>query len=97
MCTRKGRANLLLLCTQIERLLASESISELWVVGKVCECVLYWLTLVADLYETMFVGGPLWTQFDDVVFLVVVFFALLSRSIGFQIIGNLMDIMLVFF
>ena len=36
-----------------------------------------WLTLVADLYETILVGGTLWTQFDDVVVLAVVFFALL--------------------
>ena len=26
-----------------------------------------WLILVADLYGTIPVGGPLWTQFDDVV------------------------------
>ena len=39
-----------------------------------------WLTLVADLYETILVGRPFWTQFDDVVVLMVVFFALLSRS-----------------
>ena len=46
------------------------------------------------------VGGPLWTQFDDVVvlavdFLVVVFFALLSHSIGFQIFSNLKNIPLI--
>ena len=52
-----------------------------------------WLTLVADLYGTIIIGGPLWTQFDVVV-LEVVFFALLSRSIGFQILGNLNDISL---
>ena len=40
-------------------------------------------------------GGPLWTQFDDGVVLAVVFFALLSRSIGFQIFGNLKDILLI--
>ena len=53
-----------------------------------------WLTLVADLYGTIHVGGPLWTQFDVVV-LAVVFFALLSRSISFQIFGNLKDIPLM--
>ena len=56
-----------------------------------------WFILVAVLCETILVGGPLWTQFDDVVvlahkFLAVVFFALFSRSIGFQIFGNLKDI-----
>ena len=51
--------------------------------------------LLADLYETILVGEPLWTQFDDVVVLAVVFFALLSRSIGFQIFGNLKDIPLI--
>ena len=45
-------------------------------------------------------GGPLWPQFDDVVVLVVeflaaVFFALLSRCIGFKIFGNLKDIALI--
>ena len=75
----------------------------------VCVCVRYlcirrwskyfkvvsdWLTLVVDLYGTILVGGPLWTQFDDVV-LSVVFFALLSRSNGFQIFGNLKDIPLI--
>ena len=54
-----------------------------------------WLTLVADLYGTILVGGHLWTQFDDVVVLAVVFFALLSRNIGFQIFGNLKDIPLI--
>ena len=48
-----------------------------------------WLILVADLCGTIHIGGPLWTQFDDVVVLVVVFFALFSRSIGFQIFSNL--------
>ena len=47
-----------------------------------------WLTLVADLYETILVGGLLWTQFDDVV-------VLASRGIGFQIFGNLKDIPLM--
>ena len=50
------------------------------------------LTLVADLYGTILVGGLLLTQFDDVVVLAVVFFPLLSRSIDFQIFGNLKDI-----
>ena len=49
------------------------------------------LTLVADLNGTIFDGGPLWTQFDDAVVLAVVFFALLSCSIGFQIFGDLKD------
>ena len=39
------------------------------------------LTLVADLYETILVCGPLWTQFDDAVVLAVVFFASLFHSI----------------
>ena len=59
--------------------------------SKYFEVVSGWLTLVADLYGTILVGGPLWTQFDVVV-LAVVFFALLSRTIGFQISGNLTDI-----
>ena len=54
-----------------------------------------WLTLVVDLYGTVLVGGPLWTQSDDVIVLVVVFFALFSCSIGFQIFGNLKDIPLI--
>ena len=54
-----------------------------------------WLTLVAILYGTILVGRPLWTQFDDVVVLAVVFFALLSHSTGFQIFGNLKDIPLI--
>ena len=37
----------------------------------------------------------MWTHFDDVVVLAVVFFALLSRSIGFQMSGNLKDILLM--
>ena len=45
--------------------------------------------------RTILVGEPLRTHFDDVVVLVVVFFALLSRSIGFQIFGNLKDIPLI--
>ena len=43
--------------------------------SKYLEVVCDWLTLVADLYGTILVGGPLWTQFDDVVVLAVVFFA----------------------
>ena len=53
------------------------------------------LILVADLYGTILVGRPLWTQFDDVVVLAVVSFALLSRSSGFQIFSNLKDIPLI--
>ena len=60
--------------------------------SKYFKVVSDWLTLVADLCGTILVGGPLWTRFDDVVVLAVVFFALLSRSIGFQIFGNLKDI-----
>ena len=51
-----------------------------------------WFTLVADLCGTILVGGPLWTQFDDVVVLAAVFFSLLSSSICFHIFGNLKDI-----
>ena len=43
--------------------------------SKYFKIVSDWLTLVADLYGTILVGGPLWTQFDDVVVLAVVFFA----------------------
>ena len=43
--------------------------------SKYFKVVSDWLTLVADLYETILVGGPLWTQFEDVVVLAVVFFA----------------------
>ena len=46
------------------------------------------LILDAGLYGTILVGRPLRTQFDDIVVLAVVFFALLSRSIGFQIFKN---------
>ena len=63
--------------------------------SKYFKVVSAWLTLVEDLYGTILVGGPLWTQFDDAVVLAVVFFALLSRSIGFQIFGNLKDIPLI--
>ena len=66
--------------------------------SKYFKVVSDWLILVADLlYGTILVGGPLWTQFDDVVVLMVVCFALLSRSIGFQIFGNLKDIPLIVF
>ena len=41
-----------------------------------------WLTLVADLYGTVLVGRPLWTQSDDVVVLAVVFFALFLVVLG---------------
>ena len=63
--------------------------------SKYVQVVSDWLTLVADLHGTMLFGGHLWTQFNDVVVLAVVFFALLSRSIGFQIFGNLKDIPLI--
>ena len=46
-------------------------------VSKYFKVVCDYLTLVADLCGTILVGGPLWTQFDDVVVLVAVFFALL--------------------
>ena len=52
-----------------------------------------WLILDADLYGTILIDGPLRTQFVDVF--TVVFFALLSRSIGFEIYGNLKDIPLI--
>ena len=51
--------------------------------SKYFKVVSDWLTLVSDLYGTILVGVPLWTQFDDVVVLAVVFFALLFLSIGF--------------
>ena len=68
--------------------------------SKYFKVIFVWLILVADLCGAIFVGGPLWTHSDDVVavaveFLVVVFFTLLSRSIGFQIFGNLKDIPLI--
>ena len=50
---------------------------------KYSKVVSDWLTLIAALRGTILVGRPLWTQFDDVVVLAVVFFALISRSIGF--------------
>ena len=63
--------------------------------SKCIKVVSDWLTLVADRYGTILVGGPLWTQLDDVVVLAVLFFALFSRGIGFQIYGNLKDIPLI--
>ena len=45
--------------------------------SKYFKVVSDWLTLVAELYETILIGGPLWTQFDNVVVLAVAFFALL--------------------
>ena len=63
--------------------------------SKYSKVVSDWLILDADLYGTILVGGPLRTQFDDAVVLVVVFFALLSHSIGFQIFANLKDIPLI--
>ena len=63
--------------------------------SKYFKVVSDWSTLVADLYGTILVGRPLWIQFDDVVVLAVVYFALLSHSIGFQIFGNLRDILLI--
>ena len=69
--------------------------------SKYFEVVSDWLTLIAELSGTIFVCGPLWNQCDYVVvlaveFLAVVFFALLSCSIGFQIFGNLRDIPLIY-
>ena len=63
--------------------------------SKYSEVVPDWLILNSDLYGTIHDCGPLRTQFDDVVVLAVVFFALFSRSIGFQISGNLKDIPLI--
>ena len=63
--------------------------------SKYSKVVSDWLILDADLYGTIIVGRPLRTQFDDVVVLAVVFFALLSHSIGFQMFGNLKDIPLI--
>ena len=61
---------------------------------KYSEVVPDWLILNSDLYGTIHYG-PLRTQFDDVVVLAVAFFALFSRSIGFQMFGNLKDIPLI--
>ena len=63
--------------------------------AKYFKVVSDWLTLVADLYGAILVGGPLWHQLDGVVVLAVVFFALLSCGIGFQIFCNLKDIPLI--
>ena len=63
--------------------------------SKYFKVVSDWLILDPDPNGTIIVGGPLRTQFDDVLVLSVVFFALLSRSIGFQIFGNLKDIPLI--
>ena len=71
-----------------------EPLSYIWksrdLIGKVCECVCGICVFAEDrnIFGTILIGGPLWTQFDYVVVLAVVFFALLSRSIGFQIFGN---------
>ena len=62
--------------------------------SKYFKAVSDWLILVADLYGIILVGGRLWTQFDDVVWAIVVF-ALLSRSIGLKIFDNLKDIPLI--
>ena len=56
--------------------------------SKYSKVVSDWLILDANLYGTILVCRPLQTQFDDVVVLAVVFFALLSCSFGFQILGN---------
>ena len=63
--------------------------------SKYFKVVSDWFTFVVVLYETILCGGPFWTQSDNDAVLVVVFFALLSRSIGFQIFGNLKDIPLI--
>ena len=48
--------------------------------SKYFKVVSDWLTLLADLCETILIGGLLLTQFDGVVVFAVVFFAMLSRS-----------------
>ena len=63
--------------------------------SKYSEVVPDWLILNSDLYGNIYDCGPLRTQFDDVAVLAVVFFALFSHSIGFQIFGNLKDIPLI--
>ena len=69
--------------------------------SKYSEVVPDWLILNSDLYGTIHDCGPLRTQFNDVVVLAVVFFALFSRSIGFQMFGKLegysIDMMLILF
>ena len=62
---------------------------------KYSEVVPDWLILNSDLYGTIHDCGPLRTQSDDGVVLAVVFFALFSHSIGFQMFGNLKDIPLI--
>ena len=52
--------------------------------SKYSEVVPDWLILNSDLYGTIHDCRPLRTQFDDVVVLAVVFFALFSHSIGFN-------------
>ena len=39
--------------------------------SKYLNAVSDWLNLVADLYGTILVGGPMWAQYDDVVVLAV--------------------------
>ena len=63
--------------------------------SKYSEVVPDWLILNSHLYGTIHDCGPLRTQFDDVVVLAVVFFALFSCSIDFQMFGNLKDIPLI--
>ena len=63
--------------------------------SKYFKVVSDWLILDMDLYGTILIGRPLRNQFDDVVVLVVVFLALLSYRIGFQIFGNLKDIPMI--
>ena len=63
--------------------------------SKYFKVVSDWLISDGDLYGTILVGGPLRTQCDDVVVLAIVFLALLSGSIAFQIFGNLKDIPLI--
>ena len=43
--------------------------------SKYFKAVSDWLPLVADLCGNILVGGPVWSQFDDVVVLAVVCFA----------------------
>ena len=63
--------------------------------SKYVKVISGWPISDLGLYGTVLDGGPLRTQCDDVVVLLVVFFALLSCSIGFQIFGNLKDIPLI--
>ena len=48
-----------------------------------------------DFCETILIGRPSWTQFDDVVVLAVAFFALFFHSIGFHIFGDLKDFSMI--